>query len=400
MGDWIYYVSSMQFREIRDRVKATDEIHTSSALNELIQRKLTDRSSDIATYLCSQPQRFFNAVILGVYGGEPDWLEVALDATAPYLGTSVDPGARHRIDSTLGLLRLAGDEKLFAIDGQHRVAAIKRALEIDPSLEREELAVVFVGHSATPAGNVRTRRLFSTLNRYAKPVSKGEIVALDEDDAFAITARRLVDEHPLLCEGRAYGGKQTGLLRSDKTSFTSILTVYDICGTLAEGACEGWSRQKLTRSRPEESTLEGVYAMSSDFWHALGAAFPAIAAVRDAPAGSPVAGEHRTDAGGHLLFRPIGQMAFARAIRILRDTGITTPNAVSSLAGLPFELSQQPWTGLLWNPVSHTMQTAQARRDVAARLMLRAAGHAGDEGKLLVEYRKVTGAADAQLPQV
>ena len=46
----------------------------------------------------------------------------------------------------------------------------------------------------------RTRRLFTTLNRYAKPVKKSEIIALDEDDIIAIITRELVEKYPLFRE--------------------------------------------------------------------------------------------------------------------------------------------------------------------------------------------------------
>lgn len=48
----------------------------------------------------------------------------------------------------------------------------------------------------------RSRRLFSTLNRYAKPVSMRDIIALDEDDVVAIASRDLIDTHPLFARDR------------------------------------------------------------------------------------------------------------------------------------------------------------------------------------------------------
>ena len=48
----------------------------------------------------------------------------------------------------------------------------------------------------------RVRRLFSTLNRYAKPVSMRDIIALDEDDIIAIASRELIDNHPLFSNER------------------------------------------------------------------------------------------------------------------------------------------------------------------------------------------------------
>jgi DNA sulfur modification protein DndB len=66
MGDWWYYVTTMTFRDITERVKRVKDIHETSSLKTWIQRELNEtRMREIAEYLNSQPQRFFNAIVLG-----------------------------------------------------------------------------------------------------------------------------------------------------------------------------------------------------------------------------------------------------------------------------------------------------------------------------------------------
>ena len=115
-----------------------------------------------------------------------------------------------------------------------------RALEADPSLGNEEVAVIFVGHSKDQAGLERTRRLFSTLNRYAKPVSTRDIIALDEDDAVAIVTRRLVDSHPLFSD-RVSLGKTKAVPVTDGINFTSIVALYD-CVEMVLKLNPAWKR--------------------------------------------------------------------------------------------------------------------------------------------------------------
>ena len=55
------------------------------------------------------------------------------------------------LEGSLGILRLSGEETLFAIDGQHRVQGIKKALEENTELKREEVSVIFVSHRNDPA---------------------------------------------------------------------------------------------------------------------------------------------------------------------------------------------------------------------------------------------------------
>ena len=69
-------------------------------------------------------------------------------------------------------MTLRGDEKLFALDGQHRLAGINRAIRDGMSGSDDEVSVIFLGHKNTDDGLKATRRLFTTLNKTARPVSR------------------------------------------------------------------------------------------------------------------------------------------------------------------------------------------------------------------------------------
>jgi DNA sulfur modification protein DndB len=179
MGDWVYYICFLKMRDISTRISMAEEIHSSKSLRDLLQRELKRRSLEIADYLLSQDQRFFNALVVGTYGGSPKWYELDISNSESDLGMLPDD-----IEGTLGLLKLDGGEMLFAIDGQHRVAGIRKAVEKQSELGSEEICVIFLagvaqGHrDDDPVGFQRTRRLFTTLNRYAKPVGKKDIIAV------------------------------------------------------------------------------------------------------------------------------------------------------------------------------------------------------------------------------
>ncbi len=192
MGDRWYYVTTMTFGEVARWIKPVDQIHERKELKTWIQRILRpERKEEIATYLVSQGQRFFNAVVAGIYGGEPEWfpIEVGESVTLKEIKLS------ERQTEAFGFLRLSGSEDIFAIDGQHRVEGIREALQKNGTLKDEELTVIFVSHKSTDAGRERTRRLFTTLNKYAKPVSPAELIALNDDDTFAIVTRRLIESY-------------------------------------------------------------------------------------------------------------------------------------------------------------------------------------------------------------
>src|SRR5208337_5088099 len=61
-------------------------------------------------------------------------------------------------------------------------------------LGREDICVLIVTHYDNPEGRIRTRRLFANINRNAVKTSATEDIVLDEDDGFAVLARRMLDD--------------------------------------------------------------------------------------------------------------------------------------------------------------------------------------------------------------
>ncbi len=166
MGIWVYYVTALSFDEVNLYVRSVhDELYKSALLSGMIQKSIAASQNRIAHYLETQKERFFNSLILAVYGGQPTWNEIRIE----------EASGKDNID--MGLLTLSGREKIFPVDGQHRVEGIKKALKEDPSLGTEKVPVIFVGHSEDEEGMQRTRRMFRTLNRCAKPVLLRDMIA-------------------------------------------------------------------------------------------------------------------------------------------------------------------------------------------------------------------------------
>ena len=257
MGDWVYYITFITMREVAARISVVDDIHTSASLKDLLQRMLTDNSKRIAEYLLGQEQRFFNAIVIGSYGGSPNWHDLSVKRRAGVADVPEHP------EGSIGFLELSGNETLFAIDGQHRIKGIKDALAQDSSLEEEEVCAIFVkGVTAgkrdkDPDGFERTRRLFSTLNRYAKPVNKRDIIALDEDDVVAVVTRRLLEEHPLL-RNKVDTGLKNSIRTDDHINLTTIVTLYDTMDIVLRDRRNGWKDYK--RWRPSEKEVDVLYS--------------------------------------------------------------------------------------------------------------------------------------------
>jgi len=372
MGNWMFYITFMKMKDIACRIRVAQDIHSSRVLKELLQRQLSSRSNELKDYLVTRPQRFFNALVVGTYAGNPQWNELAIRLPKFREAASVEVE-----EGALGILSLAGTETFFAIDGQHRVVGIREAVKVKPSLGDEEVCVIFVAgvtaehREDDPEGFERTRRLFTTLNRYAKPVSKRDIIALDEDDVIAIVTRQLVEEYPLFRD-KVSVKLANNIPTTDKRSLTTIAALYDANDQYLRNVLRGWT--KFKKYRPEDSTIEEFYRSCTDLWDALTLAFPPLKVVKDARAVEDLAGPYRNERGGHLLFRPVGLLLAVRVIKHHCESGESLANAVGRIAKAPMDLAKEPWVGLLWDRQNKRIITAPENQKAAERVLFYSSG--------------------------
>jgi len=303
MGDWVYYTCLMNISELSKRVRYAEEVHSNKLLSDMIQRQLrSNRATQIAHYLENQPERFFNALVVATYGGQPNWHALS------GVKSRVQDGELQSLDdetvASLGFLTLQGDEALFALDGQHRLAGIKKAIKdkIDQD-PYDEVSVIFVGHRDTKKGLERTRRLFTTLNKTARPVTKGEIIALDEDDVMAICVRRLIEETELLSGNRIAFVASNNMPTQNTTALTTIANLYDVLTTLFTNAQSELKKPKadLQRVRPDDETLQKYFKFAESYFLQLRKNFKALDEFFSAKNTAPVVKRYRGGHGGHVL---------------------------------------------------------------------------------------------------
>ena len=376
MGDRGYFIAAMRFGEIAERIKEIPEVHKSKKLAEWIQRQLDEEhADDIAKYLKENDERFFNAMVIGVYGGNPQWAELTVGDPRDELSDEDED----RVNRTVGVLTLSGNEKLFPIDGQHRVAGIKRALKLDASLAEEEVAIILVGHAKTDLGLTRTRKLFVTLNQRAKKVSSRDIVALDEDDGLAVVTRRLIDDYKLFGKkGYVSFSGNVNLIPTDTKAITSVLGLFQIVKALYPRDGKKWPKLKAVQAaRPSESVLDAMYEFYVYYWEKLIAVVPEYKTTLIEE--KKTSDFYRSGTQNHLLFRPLGQLAFARAVEYMVAKGKTIEEAVVTLhSENNMKLTNKVWHHILWNPVGKVMMTNWS---AAQTLLLLTAGETGISAK-------------------
>ncbi len=380
MGTFSYYVVKMSARELSENVKFASEVYEDRTLDEAIQRVLRhDRvNKEIVEYLRHQPNRFFSSLVVAALEGNPMFYPVEI-TDDPHFAIFHDD---QRLNESFGVLKFDGTQKYYALDGQHRLSAIKTLLDRNnpisdgapENFENDELSVIVIVPSREESDFLpKYRRLFSNLNRYAKPTDAATNIIMDEDDTFAILTRRLITEHNFFkSEGRQIESRriktQKGKnLKSIDPYFTSLETLYEMNIALLSSVRRtprGWGPildqgqdlKNFKRFRPPEDYIDALYEELEMYWNAL------IAEIPDLQKSPPlmrvhhielVEGEEMTDS---LLFWPIGQQLLAEFARTILDNNlpnVATPTAngvrtaLKGLGRLEWRLHQAPWRYLL-----------------------------------------------------
>lgn len=398
MGDWHYYIVRMKMREVAHEVQLAHDIYKDKTLSDAVQRTLGERrvKKEIVGYLARREDRFFSSIVVAAMDGEPSWFPIEMDS-------DVVPEIFSRSTSlreSFGVLSFGDEPKYYALDGQHRVAAIKLLVngeaELEPpaGFDEDLLSVIVVlreEHNFPDEKWMRRyRKLFSSLNRYAKPTDKDTNIIMDEDDIFAILTRRLITDHSFFMapgpERDSFRVQTKGkALRRGATHFTTLQTLYEMNKTLLstrERENRGWppSGAKIDlQVRPEEDFLEECYDELASYWDAILKALPEL---HNEPRemrfhDAEDSGEGTQD---HAAFWPIGQELFAKLARNLLDDRFPEGGcadvqemeaALKPLSLATWQLHDLPWRHILLvrSPTDGSWRIRNEDRKLAVELM-------------------------------
>ena len=399
MGKWTYYIVKLKISDLAKEVELSSEVHQDRTLDEAIQREIDNSRArqNLVVYLHDREDRFLNSIVVAALGGSPTFTPLQLtDAPENNIFRAME------VDQSFGVLTFAGGQKYYALDGQHRLAAIKAILQ--PSGKKddfardyvnedfrqhfrdEEISVIMVVQDPGTDNEARDnilrdyRRLFSSLNRYAKATEQSTNIIMDEDDGIAILTRRLISEHEFFkwtvdtpdeySIVKTTKGKN---LRATDPYFTQIEVLYDMNQqflTSSSRAAKGWTlSDKETIShkqlkfwklvRPSDETLDSYFDELRSIWDGI---FETMPELRNPPTSmrihNPKSADETTEDSDHVVFHPIGQIPFARIVRELLDEACTllakdalsgeeVIEALKPLRRVNWSLHQSPWRGLL-----------------------------------------------------
>jgi DNA sulfur modification protein DndB len=231
-----YYISQCPLHVIPkifqfDDVDLPPEVRSQRILNK-------GRLPEIVNYILTNRDEYVFSAITASIDGDVSFVPIE------------DPSAGNR----LGLLQVPMTARFLINDGQHRRAAIEQALQQDPSLRDETIAVVFF----VDRGLERAQQMFADLNRYAVRPSTSLGVLYDHRDPMAAVVRQVVQESALL--RFVVEPEKTTLAPRSRKLFT-LSAIFTASRSLLIGIGE------------ELSSTDQVRVVG-DFWSQVAPAFP------------------------------------------------------------------------------------------------------------------------------
>lgn len=347
VGDWNYYICVMKYAQVAKEFSFAYELSSNPDLSELLQRGLGERTSDIVEYLLKSEHRFLGSLIVAAYGGDPHYVPVQMDE---------QDELTRGLDSGFGVLTFDGSQQYFALDGQHRLKAIKDAIKQKPDLGKDEISVILVSHYDTNEGQERTRRLFTNINKNAKSTSSTENIALDEDDGYAILNRRLINENSFLkSKGRVSVYKKqmgdgtlsiaTNVSDSDKAAVTSIKQLYEIVKYLSFETAIANHNVKI---RPSDEHLESSFDIITKRIDELFIACGDVMSLAEKDDLRPFRKNKEGASFEHPFLKGVIQKSISKVVsELIQDNLLTWSIALERLQNLQWRLDAAPWTSVV-----------------------------------------------------
>lgn len=324
MGSIVYYQTTITARELVSFARTARETDqwASQSIEERIQRDINKKriSEEIVPYLANHPDRFFGAFIILVEKGTITY-EPLQD-----LGFRSPLAYKEGADA-MGFLTVTGDGQHIALDGQHRLVALRDTIqsadELGPfqsQVGNDRVSVIIIEYR----DNETTRRIFNKVNRNAKPVGRADNILLSEDDGYAILSRWLLDSSrgaPLAAV--RVGSRiielvnwKSNTLSKRLKELTTISAVYEAVKKIL--AFEGYDDldEKANQVRPSDDRLEEAYEVIERWWETLLKEVDAFKRALEDPDEVPnIRFSDSVPFDRHtLLLRPVGQIAMIRGI--------------------------------------------------------------------------------------
>jgi len=341
----------MRVDELVRSVRSASEIDdwANMSIGDKMQREpsWSRIKTQIAPYFKRHEDRFFGSIMVLVYEGS-----VSFEKLSEF--NARVPNAYQSQGDKMGFLTIDGGT-LIALDGQHRLLALKEVVEnptegdFSADVRNDEVSVIFIKHE----DNIKTRSIFNTVNKYAKPTSAGDNIITSEDDGYAILTRRLIEvEDGVMKESVVNWRSNTLTDKSDK--FTTIKVLYETVKLMLKGSKEDDYDFDPT-IRPSGEILDRAYDYVRSMWSLILSEVKAYNFVTEnrSDFSDKVKEARKAEALNSLLFKPAAQEAFVKGILTAcepqsgEDPELTVQEALQKSNKIKWSMTDPLWKNVI-----------------------------------------------------
>ncbi len=260
LGTTEYYVITMKAGEVVSNIRIPKDIEGWDDLDieQRYQREINDTrvKNFIAPYLATDKDRFFGSLLVTMQNSDNIVFEPLTDVATRL------PVAYKTPALGAGFLTLTGAETMFPIDGQHRLRALKYAIDGKDSSGKDipnlhassELAQEDVVIILFKFNTETSRKIFTKVNKYAKPTTKAQNLITDDDDVVAVITRKIANE---VLDARMVNFKNN-TLNNKSVEFTTLATLYECVGAIIDA-----NHGKVDRAIRPDRQKERLYLESA-----------------------------------------------------------------------------------------------------------------------------------------
>lgn len=410
MGSRDYYVAKMRAIELSGQVSIASELDDWDhlTLDDVYQRELNRKrvELEIAPYLANTADRFFGSIIILI----KDESAITFEGVINFSDNMLAAYRNHASD--IGFLTIGSKQgALVAIDGQHRLAALRHVVQGDTSgpyrdeVANDEIAVIFINDTEIS----KARELFTVLNRSARKVGKNDVLIMSETDGAAIVARRLTSHNVVNprndLEKQPLVKWESNTINQRDFQVTTLNALYELAKIVAEHLDVSFSDSDEDDGKdgPSERDLRKVYEKSAEWLTEL---FKCQELEEMRHDGNLVIEGRKKESPYSLLLRPVGFILFFEAVAKSLDPsigGLTDEReTIKRLLKIDWRFESPLWKGIMVNArnnVSNKASDANLASDLAVYLICGEKTPASFRSDLEQRIRRQHNRADAQLPK-
>lgn len=380
MGSTEYYLAKMPLEELVNSVGLAIELPEWKDMtpDEKMQREpdINRVVNEICPYFIEDPDRFFNSLIIDVHSGYDD---IKFDPISKYVKEDVTLAYEVSMKDA-GFLSLPGKERLIALDGQHRLLAMKLclkgnsaisaamlgnkkmtpqmlALEPHPELADEEVSVIFVEGRDI----LKIRKIFNKVNKYARQTGRGQNIITADDDVFAVIARRLFAEDQVLYKigKNELVNWSSNTLSQRSKQLTTVSALYTIAETLSKD--RGWTSKTMPENQED---IDEVFDENVQFWEELLGGMDTYKKYLELTREDKPISSLREE---NLLMKPVTHMSLAHVAYFAKQKSVEWKDVVEKLNKVDWSMDNSIWFNILVIP-------AKKKKVITGKESIRAAG--------------------------